>query len=321
MSTLSEEQKGFVIESLKLKVGINQIVDDLIEIYRFEVDTETREKLYRRVQKMKTKHAQDNVDTDIAAELDSESNFLASYSPQWRVAHLRQMLREAKSDDALKLRILKEIRVEEEIIRSRERKKSDPLSFFLNDLAVKDIIYMAVLSSAHQRQTFEPVRERLVQNLQRDLLIEMGMDPGELKPMTEAERVEEARQLNMTTEERFADDPYEYAIAKGWVHFGSCLPVNAYDVVEKWKVFKRRCDDVLVDDKGTPLNEGELSHQAWLTQLGVNLDTYDYTPAEGDELAVLSDKDIEEGDRRFRESLSPEAQYKWQLLDLLQAIK
>ena len=323
MSPFTEEQKGFVIESLKLNVGIKQIVDDLIEIYRFEVDAETREKLYRRVQKMKTKQTPDDVETDTDA--DTDPNFLASYSPYWRVAHLRQMLRDAKEDVALKVRIMKEIRVEEEIIQERERKNSPSAVSELTNLMMRDVVYSTILCSLHRRQALEPLHESVVLDLRRELAIEMGLDPEKVRPMTKEERIEEARYSNMTsdeiTEELFKDDPYEYAVAKGYVHFGSSLPVNAYDVVEKNKVFKRRCDGVRVAGSGKPLEEGELSHEDWLKQQGVDYYTYDYTPSEGDELAILPDEAFVKAEKRFIESLSPKGAEIKGLLDVLELMR
>lgn len=96
MNTFTEEQKSFVIESLKSGMGIGHIVDDLIEIYGIEVDDETRERLYRRVQKVKSKlklPVLPKMESKEMSDKDAESDILSSVSPQWRLSYLRALLR------------------------------------------------------------------------------------------------------------------------------------------------------------------------------------------------------------------------------------
>lgn len=280
MDTFRDEHREFIAETLKMGVGINQIVDDLVDIYSFEDDPQTREKLYRRVQKIK-----EGVQVD-TVEVNRENIFLATLSPHWRLAHLRQMLRN-EQQNSVKIRILKEIRAEEEIIRNREiseeTDKPNVMAIILSEM-------MLMESIKAMRLMREKKRELLIE-LTTEFYITLGIDDQKARKDAEYELsdeflAEEARFAmevrKMTPEEYFKDDPYQYACEMNWIYGGSCIPVNAYDIVEKGKVFRRRCDNVLVDERGNAINKGDLSHKDWLRLQGKDMNTYDYTLGEND---------------------------------------
>lgn len=254
MNTFSEEQKGFVIESLKAGMGIGHIVDDLIEIYGIEVDAdgEVREKLYRRVQKVKSKlkpAVASKTGSDDVADEETAADILPTVSPQWRVSYLRALLREAGGDVSLKVRLLREIRVEEQLIREARADgadKSDPL---LNAMYMQALRQQALGMAIHKVKADKALSELTGHegaNIDHAVGFLLG-DPTRFMTEAEAEMYEFFKpfwELGMM---------YRYTV----------IDTEAYDEIEAGEVYERKCDGVRVDSLGKPLTPGEKSDSQW----------------------------------------------------------
>jgi len=256
MNTLSEEQKGFVIESLKSGMGLGHIVDDLIEIYGIDVDDSDREKLYRRVQKVKSKltlPAASKAGSKEVSDKDTEADILSSVSPQWRLSYLRALLREAGGDVSLKTRIIREIRVEEQLIREKRVNKA------IDEHPLIEAIYMRTLRQhaldlAIHKVNSDKAFSKLIGNEDANIDQAVGFMLGDpTRFMTKTEKVSyEYFKLR----QKFLEDGLNYQDA-------FLLGIQDYTEIEAGAVYERKCDGVRVDRDGEPLTPGEKSHTQW----------------------------------------------------------
>ena len=256
MNTLSEEQKGFVVESLKSGMGIGHIVDDLIEIYGIVVDDSDREKLYRRVQKVKSKltlPAASETASEAVSDKDKEIDILSSVSPQWRLSYLRALLREAGGDVSLKTRILREIRVEEQLICEKR------VNAAIDDHPLIEAIYMRTLRQhaldiAIHKVEADKAFSVLMGNERAKIDQAVGFmlgDPTRFMTKSEADSYE-------------FFELYQRLVESGDIYPETIFLVKAYYTeIEAGAVYERKCDGVRVDSTGTPLTPGEKSDAQW----------------------------------------------------------
>lgn len=117
LSKFNQDQRDFVLRCLREGVPVSQVVLDVIEIYDVfcPEDVEVRDALYQRIAKIKARMPEAEQATEAVADTAEDEPSPVYLSASWRVAYFRELLRSV-SDVPTKIRLLREIRTEVEII-------------------------------------------------------------------------------------------------------------------------------------------------------------------------------------------------------------